>query len=409
MPIDISALRAAIQQLADGAVRNEDRRTEQAAHLRRVFAAGFDGAAWMHQCEAASKVDGWTGAHFNGAELATATFNFDTQLEPQRYALISADGSQVLPDRHKEVQYYFVQAGAACIVYGVPEEQRDAALRDAMAFGQTQKQELVYDTARLQGKDNRIISPGEVSNKRDVLEIELLSECCERFAAAGVRAIAVADGSLVPFALLNENFIKNSRKEARELCDRMVMALNKMRKAKASVAGYIDRPDSNAFVKACWLSTLGTSPINKQNLQTVDDVATGLFDRHLLEPILAPQQRTAFFDPNWLVNDANWLGRGNHAMRACYINFGVARHSNIVRLEMPQWCLADGAAEELCAVLQRQTWVGNGWPFVLKAAHEQSVVTKADQAELEYIIRDELDRRGLRAELSAKQFSKNRR
>jgi hypothetical protein len=414
MPINLGQLREGILELAAQTQRNNAAREEQAENLRRIFAPGFDVASWMHTCEATAKLEGWSGAVFSCNEAANQQFAFGE--EPTRYALISADGSQILPDRHKEFQYYYVQAGAACIVYGLGDLERDSneALQSAIQTSQQKKHALVYDSARLLGKDNRLISPGEVSNKRDVLEIELLADCCEQFAAAGLRPVALADGNIVPFALLNENYLRNSRKDAREMSDRMGDALDKMRKAKALVAGYIDKPDSNAFVKSAWLSRQAGSPITKSNLPNVELVMTGLYDRNFLAGWLQPAHRTALFDPNWTINSADWLGRKNHAMRACYANFGdsspkLASRDNIVRIEVPAWCATDDAMQVICAVLQRQTWVGNGWPFILKAAHEESIVTRQDQADLERIIRDELDRQGVRTEMSAKQFSKNQR
>ena len=301
MPIDIGQLREGIQQLAVQTQRNNTLREEQAASLRRIFAPGFDVTAWMQTCETTAKLESWTGAVFNCNENATQQFGFGE--EPARYVLISADGSQILPDRHKEFQYYFVQAGAACIVYGLGDGERDSdAMQSAIRTSGQRKQELVYDLARLLGKDNRLISPGEVSNKRDLLEIELLAQCCEQFAAAGLRPIALADGNIVPFALLNEAYLRNSRKEAREMSDRIGDALDKLRKAKAIVAGYIDKPDSNAFVKSAWLARFAAVPINKSNLPEVDLATSGLYDRNLLAGWLQPAQRTALFDPNWMIN-----------------------------------------------------------------------------------------------------------
>jgi hypothetical protein len=413
MPIDIGQLREGIQQLAQQTHRYNLIREEQAEGLRRIFAPGFDVASWMQTCAATAKLEGWSGAIFNCDEAATQQFAFGE--EPTRYALISADGSQILPDRHKEFQYYFVQAGAACIVYGDDTRGSDrgadySAKRDlAPRSDPLRKHALVYDSARLLGKDNRLISPGEVSNKRDLLEIELLAQCCEQFAAAGLRPVALADGNIVPFALLNENYLRNSRKDAREMSDRISDALDRMRKAKALVAGYIDKPDSNAFVKSAWLTRSSTVPINKSNLPEIELALTGLYDRNFLTGWLQPAHRTALFDPNWMINSPEWLGRKNHAMRACYVNLGDDQRANMIRVEVPAWCATDEAMRVLCAVLHRQTLVGNGWPFILKAAHEESIVTKQDQAELERIIRDELDRQGVRTELSAKQFSKNQR
>ena len=109
MPIDIGQLREGIQQLAVQTQRNNAVREEQAENLRRIFAPGFDVAAWMQTCEITAKLDGWSGAVFTCNETATQQFAFGE--EPTRYVLISADGSQILPDRHKEFQVLLRASG----------------------------------------------------------------------------------------------------------------------------------------------------------------------------------------------------------------------------------------------------------------------------------------------------------
>jgi hypothetical protein len=75
-------------------------------------------------------------------------------------------------------------------------------------------------------------------------------------------------------------------------------------------------------------------------------------------------------------------------------------------MEVPEW--RSGAAElaTLTAILARQTRLGAGYPFLLKAAHEEAVLTRRDQAELEAALLAAMQRHGLRVAASLKQSAK---
>ena len=403
MPIDIR--RDQILQLADAAAKRHIERQDTANHLGNIFKPDFDAATWLTVCQAAVTTSEWSGALFNQGEPVNQTVGFGSV--PRSYALISTDGSQILPNRHGAVPYYFIQTGAACIVYGLDDAAEAVQVAAQQALVQSKIKTSVLETEKLYTPDNEMISPGVVANQRDVMEIEMMAEQCKHFAEAGLQPIAVADGSLVPFALLNPNFLRD-RQAARKLCDRIVAALDMMRKAKAIIGGYIDRPDSNAIVRAARLAGKPVSVVTKAGLRQLEDGALLLFDRELLGAWLPHGQRTALFDPGWAINGPEWLGRGNHAMRACYVNFGDSDSPAILsRIEMPAWCMQHIGL--FAAVLCRQTRLAGGYPFILKAAHEESVVTREDQAALEKIIQFELRERGIRTDISLKQAAKNSR
>ena len=271
MPIVIQ--REQVQRLADAAAVRHGLRQTAATDLRTIFAPTFDATAWLAVCEAAVKTGEWSGALFNLDEPVNQSLAFGDV--PQQYVLLSADGSQILPNRHSFAHYYFLQAATACIVYGV--DPKSEALLAAEAISKKSANHLEFDDKKLYDDNGELISGGAIANKRDVLEIELLAERCRLFAEAGMKPIAVADGSIVPFALLNPNFLRD-RKSARELSDRIAEALNVMRKAGAVVAGYIDRPDSNAMVRAARLAHKSAHLINKQSLRQLEEGALPMSD-----------------------------------------------------------------------------------------------------------------------------------
>jgi hypothetical protein len=410
MPIDVSQLVPQLRRLAERTARSRLERQAAVGRIRQVFDPGFDVAAWNALCSAAANLQGirWIGALFNAGEPINHFCEFGA--EPNDYALIAADGSQIMPDRHKSVQYAVVQVATTCIVYGaaphpepLPQAIKDSQHKPLYFLGED---DLYDDTGEL-------VPAGEISTERDLREIELLAERCESFRAAGLQPFAVADGSLVPFSLLNEPFVKNSPQRAGKLLERIVAALDRMRACGAIVAGYIDRPNSNAVTRACALAPLvaqGIAPaiMTRDEVRQAEDAVRGILDRHLLEPALPSRTRTALFEPTWLINGPAYLGRYGHVMRCCYANVGTTRPV-IARVELPEWCSTPARVDTLADILGRHARMGAGYPLCLKAAHEEAVLSHTDEHEIDTAIERGLIDQGIFVTPSNKQEAKDRR
>jgi NurA domain len=390
MPINPQALRP---QLARYAERNAARlahRQQVLSQLRRVFDPDTDISGLHARAEFAASQTG--SNRWGGARLLTEPLNQFVAFgaEPVRYALVAADGSQIMPDRHQPVLFALVQTACAVIVYGAPQVQpvADALLRE-------RRSELL-------GEDELSVSEtsnpaAEVSNRRDVMEIMLLAEACQRLREAGVQPIVLADGSIVPFALLNDRTLTSPALVAK-LLNPVVTALDVMREAGALVCGYIDRPNAQGLVQTCALHSDDEPALD------------GLYDRHLFDGLLPIGHRSALFDPNWTVNGPMHLGRYGHAMRVCYANVsgGAADAAPaLARLEFPAWCAGPDDIGTVCAVLARHTAMGDGYPLILKAAHEAAVVTKEDAAEVQQSLIQVLLEHGVMPRLSGKQAAKD--
>jgi hypothetical protein len=406
MPVNVSQLRQQIESYASQSVQQIAQRQSLIEQLTRCFDAGFDADALLANALLASRVEGkrrWAGALFNCGEAISAQVAFGH--EPDRFALIASDGSQIMPDRHKPLLFAYVQAACACIVYGCADNPRAQALAEEL---QRAKPARILSEQDIDMGEN--VNPAaEVSNLRDVMEIELLADACARFAAIGVRPVVIADGSIVPFALLNERTLANPAQTAR-LLGPLTRALSKMRESGALVAGYIDRPNSAGVVKSCALTGLPFDAITEATLVDNETRLAGIVDRQVIERVLAADQRTAVFDPNWLINDAKHLGE--HTMRACYVNFGAALGDRaiIARLEMPVWSAAPEQVATLCAILRRHAALTTeAYPFILKAAHEEAVIGKDEQREIENALEQALLQRGVRVRYSPKQAAKDLR
>lgn len=377
-----------------------ERRAELLSGLRAPFDAGFDHDAWLAACARASALEkvAWNGALFNRGEVIGRPL--PPADEPEAYILVSGDGSQIMPDRHKPVPYYLIQIGGVCLVYG---RSPDSDLQAAIGRAEERWVELVSDPARLYGadRDGELVSASDISTERDLREIEWLAERCEDLGRSGLQVIAVADGQIVPFALLNDRLNERRR---RELLDRVTRALERARRSGAWLAGYIDRPGSAAVARACALANIPHDSVSATVLGEANTRLAGVFDRHVFESVLASGQRSAAFSPTWRVNDA--LGR--HAMVACYLNVSdISARSSIARLEFPAWCSAPDQIDRVCGAMVRHAAVGGGWPLILKLAHEAARVSEQDQHDIdEWVQRGALEA-GLLLSESAKQASKD--
>lgn len=390
MPINANLLRARIEAAAVNASRDLNSRDALLEQLAALLRPGADPAPFR-----ADDTPSPTSAHarFSAGEDAPGRFACGgPESTPPAFALIAVDGSQILADRHKPVMWALARASAVCIVYG---RGPDPALARALS-GEPVLRFWSEDELWTSGRDGEPLTAGDINTERDVLERELLADRCEAAAAAGLLPVALTDGSLLPFSLLNDR-AWGSRPDPRTLgaFRRVSAALGRMKTAGARVAGYIERPNSAAVLKTC-AAIGGIGPIPPT-----------AFDRHLYERLLGPGQRGALFDPGWRVNGPDLLGGDGNAIRAAYARLEpAASRPNIVRIEVPEWRCGPGDLATLSAILARQTRLGGGYPFLLKAAHEEAVLTRRDQAELDTALLSAMQRHGLRVAASLKQSAK---
>jgi len=305
------------------------------------------------------------------------THDFSARREPESYALIAVDGSQIMPSRHQAVFYAYIRA--ACVGWVRGAGGAGISLNDDDARLLSEEELLDEDTGELKPAN-------WIANQRDLLEIELLARAAARARESGHQPVLVADNSLVPYDLIMGRLRDESR--TRQL-ERLRAAFGRMRDCKAWVCGYIDRPNATVLVRQC-AERLGI------------EHKAGIFDRDLLEQTLEPLHRTGPVDPLWKVNE---LLEGDKKIVAFYANFSEdALHPIIARIEVPAWCAEQ--VDDLCAVLRTQAKLGQGYPFVLQAAHAAAVVSKADQEALDKLLMNELLAQGVRLTPSAKQMFK---
>ena len=303
--------------------------------------------------------------------------DFSARREPESYALIAVDGSQIMPSRHQPIFYAYIQVACVGWTRGTSSGSSSFNLRKSHLLGE----EELIDAETGEPKPANWIT-----SQRDILETELLAEAAERARKEGYQPVLVADNSLIPYDLLMGR-LKQAQKETQ--LKRLRAAFERMQRCGALLCGYIDRPNATVLARKY-----------AERLQL--EYKPGLFDRDLLARTLPPLHRIDLHDPGWEINKL--LGQDEQVL-AFYANFSEdALHPIIARIEVPAWC-AD-QIDDLCAVLHVQVRLGRDYPFVLEAAHTEAVVTKADQRALEKLLRNELMASGITLEPSAKQMFK---
>jgi len=344
MPIDVNSLRSSVTGYAQ---TYKDVRARREETLRKL-------------CDQSRK---------------EGTHDFSQRPEPASYALIAVDGSQTMTDRHQSLLYAYIQA--ACVGW----------VRGAGSLFNLKKSCLLTEHDLLDADTGEPKPASWIANQRSMLEIALLVEAAEHARIEGYQPVLVADGSIVPYDLLMGRLRDESR---REQIEQLEAALTRMSaQCDAWVCGYIDRPDATTLVR------------KYAELLQLKHTA-GIRDRDLMEKTLKPAHRTALIDPAWDINKA--LSKQNK-MLACYANFSWdEQHPIIARIEVPAWC-AD-RIDDLCAILHTQVKLGRGYPLVLNAAHNQAVLSKADQRAIEQRLFQELISQGIIPGASFKQAAK---
>jgi len=327
----------------------------------------------------------WVGAAPTNEALAES---YPLPPRPERATVIASDGSQILPDPHAIALYYLINVGS--IVYRHGSNLKPETYNP--------KPNLYYDPADLMDEQGRLISLGEVNVKRDMAEIEVLTELAPRYTEANEPVIALMDGQFI-LRVIDLPF--QQQQEYQQL---YLSQLDLLRDSGALVAAYIDRPRSTFVVALMLLASLELAAINENSLRSNE--FRHLTDLDLFD-FLGPGERSAIFSLK-----AKGLDRYSHAGHGVHFFFlNVSAHPSrlsLARVEIPAWMVANPRwVEALHATLVRQARLTGGYPYVLARAHELAIISNEERQAVEMMLALEMRRYGLDPAPSAKQFNKN--
>jgi hypothetical protein len=367
------------------AFRDEAGQTAQA--LLQQFST--EQAALYQRIEQAEKVQRqlrfeWVGAAPTAEALAQA---YPLPPGPERVTFIASDGSQILPNRHAITLYYLINTG--CIIYRHGSNQKPETYRPPPV--------LCYSPDELFDEQDHLISPGEVNVKRDLAEVQVLADVAPAYTPLEP-VVTLLDGQLT----LRVIDLPFDQQEARQRDH--IAQLDRLRQAKALVAGYVDRPRSTFVLALLHLASLDPAAITEESLR--QNPFRHLTDLDLFT-FLGPGQRSALFAVKSKSYEIyRYAGHGIHFF---YLNVSSQTGApQLARVEIPAW-LADNpsAVDTLHAVVVRQARITGGYPYVLARADELAVISGEEHEAVEMMLAVEMRRQGLIPEISLKQHNKN--
>ncbi len=305
---------------------------------------------------------------------------------PPRATVLAADGSQIAPDRHAEVEYCLINVGAIQMQHGSPEPP------ETSVFSRLMYDEQLYTPTGT-------ITDGTLALMRDLNERSRLAELAQD---AQAPVITFTDGPMELWGALGGE--GEAASEFQKHLEAYQEVLHRLHKLSVATAGYVDKPGANLVVRL--LEVLLTPEAQLPELRTLHPLR-GVTDIDLYRQILEPGERSAVFAMQ-SHSARNYLGP--LALHFFYLNVGRGGHPWLARVEIPAWVA--GSAEMLgclhaTLVSQCRIMGSRPYPYLLHRAHEAAVVSQEEKEQVTQMIVLELHRRGASVgERSQKQSAK---
>jgi hypothetical protein len=315
---------------------------------------------------------------------------------PLQATLIAADGSQINPDRHGQIQYALVNVGAIVVQLNSGESPKIV----------TDSQLLFED--ELLTQSNNFVTEAMVALKRDLKERTKLYELAQNYPTP---VITFTDGPIELWGVRDGEDAKTYR----ESLDEYLGVLLRLQECGIATAGYVDKPAADLVIRL--LELVEASDEELRHVREHHPLR-GISDRWLFgeknDPLLKPGERSAVFGINSKL-EKDYTG----GLSLCffYLNVGTIGRPWPVRVEIPGW-VADNSEklDMLHAVLVAQCRMmgEKPYPYLLHRAHETAVVSYEEREQVEKMLILELRSKGVEIDYisykaSAKSSSGRRR
>jgi hypothetical protein len=300
-----------------------------------------------------------------------------------KVTLIAADGSQILPSRHKPILYYLINVGTI-----------------VMEMGSGKTPEILVETDLHYGEDDENIIPSEsqIALRRDLAERKAMLEICKKYTGD---VVTLTDGQL---ELWGSSDAENLGEFEKSLQD-YLNALRAFREKDIVTVGYIDKPRANWLMRLLEVAEISSNDL--QNLRRYYPLF-GVTDEWLFGEILGKHERSAVFA--FQAKTAEKY-KNDISLHFFYINVGDKDHPAIARVDIPRWVAQnEGKLNILHKSLIDQSSIMSHrpFPYILHRAHEIAKVTGQDSEHVDQMIMLELRKNGGEiGEISGKQSAKD--
>lgn len=290
--------------------------------------------------------------------------------------IVAADGSQVTPDRHDQVQFGVVNIGT--VTMGMGSEQAPSISTDT---------EILYGDS-LYLRSGMRMSEGDIALQRDRKERASLLSIAQR---GPVPAIALTDG---PLELWGAKDVSDPQAFEAALRDYLA-DLKELQRLGCTVAGYVDKPAADLVVRLFEVLEAGTEDVQK--LRAYHPLR-GASDRWLFGRILPSGHRSAVFG---IQSSSRRQYTGDLALHFFYLNVGTPGHPAIARIEVSKRVAesADRLGGLHAVLLEQCSLLGaRPYPYILHRAHETARITLDEKEEIQLRLMLDLREAGMEIE-----------
>ena len=380
MPVSFQQIREQIQEKGPAAVRRQE-------ILENLIQEAFE-ILLQHAHEQQALQELVDVAKIRNPDLRCAvpgsqplTQTFTAPVDDCPSVILAADGSQINPDRHNQIEFGVINTGAIRFEPGLPPKEI------------VKSQLLLGDELRLESGP---LTEEFVALLRDLSERTLLADEAEK---ENLPVVTLTDGQLELFHRGEESQAYDER--FAEYLD----ALRRLNKIQAVTAGYVDRPKGDLVVRLLELTQVSQSELEKVHLLRP---LRWVPDATLFERILEPGERSTVFK---IHSKYSVKFPGSLALHFFYINVGDKRRSHLARVEIPAWVAEN--EQLLCrlhaALIAQSSPLGNRpFPYAIHRAHEVAVVHQEEKQQINDMIAQEYWRLGMDpGDRSNKQIAKD--
>lgn len=294
--------------------------------------------------------------------------SFSLPALPANYTLLTADGSQIVPSRHRALQFGLINIGILTVRFGSGQPPAIKLISELLDH---------VDTFR---DDGSLIGDDDIALVRDLRERSLIREGISPDLPRPV--LTVTDG---PLDIFYRSDIQGKKAQTAQ---KEVYQLDQQLEQEGILsAGYIDKPGSAMLhnMLDVFNQLQGNIPLQ----QTSKKIRVS--DRLLLADRIAPGERSALFE----IISKRREDTGNRLRVAFfYLNVSNTRsHPWLARVEIPYWISQQPDLVALIhAVLYNDAQVldSHPYPYSLHRAHELAVVKQAEYEEIENLLLSKL-------------------
>jgi hypothetical protein len=302
---------------------------------------------------------------------------------PVDLAILAADGSQINPDRHAEIEFGLINVGVVRLSPGHSEIPKETTHTKFMSWDDVNTKEGPV------GED--IIALERDLSERTILALLAREET--------LPVVSLTDG---PLELYGE---PRDRAVYQQKFLEYLTQLRDLAGLSVALGGYVDKPRSDLVVRLLELTKLNSMEIQQKERERP---YYPVKDANLFFDLLQPGDRSAIFG---IQSNSARRFTGELALHFFYLNVGRPGKPWLARVEIPAWVAGQTVLlNALHAVILQQVQVmgSKPYPYALHRAHETALVRFEEKDEISEMLTREMHRAGLEVgEASYKQSIKD--